>query len=244
MGLSLYDPAQITASKPRLVRKVSEDPEAELAWSPDGSLLAWTSPPALVKLWDVAAGRVVATLKGHTAGVKGLGFSPDGNRLATGSVDGMRLWGADASGAAPTPEIPSAGPVPTPVPLSPNAITAANAGQVKQTGLWDPNSYNAGGLVWSPDGAWLLCWPATIRIYDIATGQMRYVESNSANVVALAPLPEGLTGEGPLLAAGGSQGIQLLDAASGGELASYPAIRNARSLALFAGRLAFGRGYQ
>ena len=27
-GLELYDPAQITASKPRLVRKVSEDPEA------------------------------------------------------------------------------------------------------------------------------------------------------------------------------------------------------------------------
>ena len=230
-GIRLYDPAQITASKPRLVRKVSDDSGAVLAWSPDGSLLAWSSAPTQVKLWDVAAGRVAATLKGHTAGVKGLGFSPDGNWLATGSVDGLRLWGADDSGAAPTSEIPSAGPVPTPIPLSPNAITAANAGQVAQTGLWDPDGYNARGLVWSPDGAWLLCWPATMRIYDLATGQMRYVETNSANVAALAPLPEGLTGEGPLLAAGGYQGIQLLDAATGGELTSYPAMRNARGLA-------------
>ena len=230
-GVELYDPAQITASKPRLVRKVSDDSGALLAWSPDGSVLAWTSPPALVKLWDVAAGRVAATLKGHTAGVKGLGFSPDGNWLATASMDGMRVWSANAAGAAPAPEIPPAGPVPTPIALSPNAITAANAGQVTQTGLWDPDGYNARGLVWSPDGAWLLCWPATMRIYDIATGQMRYVESNSASAVALAPLPEGLTGEGPLLAAGDYRGIQLLDAASGGELASYPAVRNADGLA-------------
>ena len=113
-GVELYDPAQITASKPRLVRKVSDDSGARLAWSPDGSLLAWTSPPALVKLWDVAAGRVAATLKGHTSDVEGLGFSPDGTWLATGSGDGLRLWGVDAAGAAPSTEIPS--PVPCPHP--------------------------------------------------------------------------------------------------------------------------------
>ena len=76
-GIRLYDPAQITASKPRLVRKVSDDSGAVLAWSPDGSLLAWTSPSALVKLWDLAAGRVAATLKGHTSGMcRGWAFHP------------------------------------------------------------------------------------------------------------------------------------------------------------------------
>ena len=142
------------------------------------------------------------------------------------------MWSADATGATPSPEIPSAGPEPSPIPLSSNAISAANAGQVTQTGLWEPGGYNAGGLVWSPDGAWLLCWPATMRIYDVATGQTRKVESNNAQAVALAPVPDGLIGEGPMLAAGDYQGVLLLDAATGGELASYPAFRGADSLDL------------
>ena len=96
--------------------------------------------------------------------------------------DGLRLWGADASGAAPTPEIPSAGPVPTPIPLSPNAITAANAGQVTQTGLWQAQNNNGeSGLGAVRRLAGLLFSP--VRIYDVATGQTHSVDSNHAQVL-------------------------------------------------------------
>jgi hypothetical protein len=120
--------------------------------------------------------------------------------------------------------------VPTPIALSPNAITAANAGQVTQTGLW--KAYNSNGqLVWAPSGAWLAYSSAPVNIYDVATGQTSRVDSKQGVELATAPAPPGLpTTDKTILGLAGYEGIQLLDAA-GGELAFYPAIRNAGALA-------------
>jgi WD40 repeat protein len=86
-----------------------------LAFSPDGKVLAsgcGPNPPPRdfgvgfglrsaqrqdgeVWLWDVAAARERAVLRGHAAAVRALAFSPDGKTLVSGSDDQtVRLWEA------------------------------------------------------------------------------------------------------------------------------------------------------
>jgi len=59
----------------------------EIAFSPDGSLLASASTDNSVKVWNTADGSLLYTLEGHTDTVLSLAFSPDGALLLSGSRD-------------------------------------------------------------------------------------------------------------------------------------------------------------
>ena len=66
-----------------------------LAFSPDGRRLAigFDFPDNSVRLWDLAAGGPPAIIRGHTNQVSVVGFSPDGARLVSGSMDQtIRAW--------------------------------------------------------------------------------------------------------------------------------------------------------
>jgi WD40 repeat protein len=79
-----------------------------LAFSRDGSRLyagsgsIWNANPSqkdwAIRIWDVAAGKVMGDLLGHTAPVHCLAVSPDGKRLLSGAGDHknrdstVRLW--------------------------------------------------------------------------------------------------------------------------------------------------------
>ncbi|MBL8840802.1 MAG: protein kinase [Planctomycetes bacterium] len=65
----------------------------DVAFRPDGALLATAGSKGLVRLWSVAERRIVATLSGHDDAVVAVAFSPDGACLATAGVDRVvRLW--------------------------------------------------------------------------------------------------------------------------------------------------------
>jgi WD40 repeat protein len=64
-----------------------------VAFSPDGRLLATAGEDHMVRLWDVATKRRVASLAGHTDIVRQVAFSRDGRLLVSGSWDrSVRLW--------------------------------------------------------------------------------------------------------------------------------------------------------
>jgi WD40 repeat protein len=71
-----------------------------LAFSRNGNMLATgggMEKAGRVTLWDIAAGKQVADLRGHADLVLAVAVSADGKLLASGSWDGtVRLWDLQA----------------------------------------------------------------------------------------------------------------------------------------------------
>jgi WD40 repeat protein len=63
-----------------------------MVFSPDGKTLVTGCENGAIKCWNVATGKVAATLTGHE-GVRCLAFSPDGKVLVSGSEDEtIKIW--------------------------------------------------------------------------------------------------------------------------------------------------------
>jgi WD40 repeat protein len=65
-----------------------------VAFSPDGKKLATSGWDKVVRVWEAATGKELATLKGHEGEyVRSVAFSPDGKRLASvGGDKVVRMW--------------------------------------------------------------------------------------------------------------------------------------------------------
>jgi small GTP-binding protein len=73
-----------------------------ISWSPNGQFASAT-PNGAVLLWDTSSGTQVQVLNGHESGVYSVAWSPDGQRLVSGSYDtNIVVWDAgsgDSMGA-------------------------------------------------------------------------------------------------------------------------------------------------
>jgi WD40 repeat protein len=99
-------------------------------------LLASGSEDKTVKLWDVASGRELRTLCGHSSFVLSVAFSPDGRILASGSWDGtVKLW--DVASGRELRTLSGHSSFVLSVAFSPDGRILASASDDKTVKLWD-----------------------------------------------------------------------------------------------------------
>lgn len=199
-----------------------------LATSPDGTLAATGDASGAIKLWNLADGKELRTLAGHTAAVTSIKFLPGGARLVSGSADKtLRVWNV-ADGAA-------IAQLETPTPIAALTIVAdgaqaATAGGDNSIRLWSLPA-EAGGaiapvaelkgstqpvsaLAASPtDKAQLISGGADglIRFWNLTNNQQAREINHGAAVTALA-----VRGDGAQLASAGADNlVKLWNAADG-----------------------------
>src|SRR5262249_27451720 len=139
-----------------------------------------TAPPGkgVLRIWDVATGRLVAELA-HEAPLTDFTFSPDGRRIATAGKDGpARVWDVEAGDPAPPPLVHKQ-PV-NKVAFSPDGRQLVTAGDDRTTRVWDARGTQLHVLEgpspvhtasFSEDGKRLVTHGAGwVSVWDAATG--------------------------------------------------------------------------
>jgi internalin A len=199
-----------------------------VALSPDGKILAraGTSPPfgpvektgQTIDLWDVASGKKLHTLQGHTETIISLAFSPDGKTLASSTAtlradapnNEMKLWDV-ATGKERAPLGGHRKNISF-LAFSPDGKTLATSGA--------PGPSHLARVTHTIDD------PDVVRLWDVATGKEKMELGVGASLTSLAFSPDGKTlamGVGGLFGEKKKPGsVQLWDLTTGKKRASMP----------------------
>jgi WD40 repeat protein len=177
-----------------------------------------------VWLWDPTTRHEIAALRGHTAWVISLAFSPDGKTLASGSNDAtVKLWDLATKQVVQTLRGHTS-PADS-LAFSPDGKTLVTGSGDSMVKLWNTATWEEAGtlrghtapvtsLAFSPDGETLVSgsWDGTLKVWDIALQpKSDLLTGHNGHIHSLAFSPDGKT-----LASGGSDHtVRLWDLVSG-----------------------------
>ncbi|MBI5667215.1 MAG: TIR domain-containing protein [Chloroflexi bacterium] len=173
-----------------------------------GSQVVIGMDSGLIELFNRAGGPP-RTLDGHSRGVTGIVFSPDGGRVISGSLDGWFIvW--DTAAAGQEQRIETGGPVQA-IAISPDGARVLSGGDGGLIALWDAQTgqrlwqitghvnfegeaERVTGVAFSPDNSRILTGGEddTVVMRQAATGaQIGLLRGHSGGVTAVAFSPDG-----------------------------------------------------
>jgi Tol biopolymer transport system component len=182
-------------------------PIRNLAFSPDGQLVAAGGCHQTIRLWDRQTGKPVRSLDGHENWALCVAFSPDSKTLASAGFDStVRLWDVATGKQLHVLEGHRAPRVHF-VTFSPDGKTVASACWDNTIGLWDVatgklkkqlvgHNSNPCVVLFAPNGKTLASGAGDpkVLLWDAATGRiLSELPGHGGYVTALAFAPDGQT---------------------------------------------------
>ncbi len=181
-----------------------------VCFSPDGKILASgggrATEPGELKLWDVASGKELCDLQGHSRWIASVEFSPDGKILASGGLGpAAKLWNVTTHKELPVPGESQSirrdgfahlafsrdGKLLALVHGSGDDIHLLNRESGKELKKLPYPGFRIDALAFSPDNLTLAAAGSDTVVYDVTSGKVRSVLQGHIQANCLAFHPSG-----------------------------------------------------